>query len=319
VHITVFSNRQCGNEGEAHSGIQHHRLHRRFRSGAPADSSQPGEPTIEALRVEPRTVTTPHRVSHVLPAPLSRSPAARRQNVGRVSRVVGVFDDNYEERMRQIDEFVRIDDDAEGQAWRPDADSIEALILKLLGSWEMLKSHVNWAYFNAAGPGGPPAESKQLPTTLRQVAESYDVRWPHAEWSAACAKANKVRQKLAHLLFVYKVDNESLPPDRKLAFMRLGVPGQRRTVDQRPAELEWGDSVWPNSQQTQHVDLITEKELIEALAVINGLWTAVSTWTASAPSVACLRGGRMTMCCPTGNVTSWRGGSMTGAIPKRRH
>jgi hypothetical protein len=186
--------------------------------------------------------------------------------------VVRVTDDDLEERMRQVENFVRVDNQAEDRSWRPNAASMEALILKVIGGWETLKSEVNWAYFDCAGPrGGQPARPKELPATIRQVAETYNVRWPHDEWSAACAKANKVRQKLAHLLYVYKVDNESPPPNRKLAFMRLGMPGEPRMVDGRPAELEFTDEVLVLSQQIRHVDLVTEQELGEALEAIKWL------------------------------------------------
>jgi hypothetical protein len=42
----------------------------------------------------------------------------------------------------------------------------------------------------------------------------------------------------------YKVDNESPSPERKLAFMRLGLPGQSRMVDGQPrrTRLGWGAS-----------------------------------------------------------------------------
>lgn len=193
-----------------------------------------------------------------------------QQMSGTVRRVVGVPDE-LDKRLRQMAKFVRIDNDAEDRAWRPDAASIEALVLKVLGGWEVLKSAVNWAYFDSVGPDGPPAEAGQLPSTIRKVAESYNVRWPHSEWSAACAKANVVRQKLAHLLYAYKVDNESPTPERKLAFMRLGLPGQPRRVNKRPSELGWSKSAVPLSQQARHVDLLTEQELIDALETIKWL------------------------------------------------
>ncbi len=195
--------------------------------------------------------------------------AARRHGACSTHTLVGVADDDREQRIRQLKEFVSIDSDAEGRVWRPDATSMEALVLKVLGSWETLKSDVNWAYFHSAGPSGPLAKSKELPATIRKVAEMYNVRWADEKWSAECAKANQVRQKLAHLLYVYKVDNESPAPNRKLAFMRLGRPGEPRTVDGRPAELQFRDSVY--SQQARHVDLVTEQELIEALDAIKWL------------------------------------------------
>jgi hypothetical protein len=127
----------------------------------------------------------------------------------------------------------------------------------------MLKSEVNWAYFHSVGPGGPPAKTSQLPATIRKVAETYNVRWPHDEWSTGCTKAGLVRQKLAHLLYTLKADNESPSPRRKLVFMRLGLPGEPRVVDGRPGELEFRDDVW--SLQTLHRDIVTEQELADAL------------------------------------------------------
>lgn len=185
--------------------------------------------------------------------------------------LVGVADDDREQLMKQLEDFgVSIDMDAEDRLWEPDAGSMEALVLKVLGGWEMLKSHVNWAYFHSAGPGGPPAKSKELPATIREVAEGYNVRWPHEKWSAECANASKARQKLAHLLYAYKVDNESPAPNRKFAFMRLGVPGEPRTVNGRPAELEFHDRDG-SSQRTTHVDFVTEQELVDAVAAIKWL------------------------------------------------
>jgi hypothetical protein len=81
---------------------------------------------------------------------------------------------------------------------------------------------------------------------IRQVAEKYNVRWPHDGWCAGFDKAGKVRHKLAHLLYVMKVDDESHSPNRKLAFA-LGKPGEKRKVDKRPGELNFRDNVW--SQQ----------------------------------------------------------------------
>ena len=107
--------------------------------------------------------------------------------------VVGVTDDDLAERMRQLSNFVRPDSGAEDRAWRPDATSMEALVLKVIGGWEMLKSDVNWAYFDSAGPAGP--KQQGLPATIRQVAKTCNVRWPHDEWSAACARAGQVRRK----------------------------------------------------------------------------------------------------------------------------
>lgn len=159
---------------------------------------------------------------------------------------------------------------AEEAAWRPQASSMEALVLKVLGGWQTLVSDVNWAHFHSVGPGGPPVKKGQsLPATIRKVAVTYNVRWPHDDWSATCDQVGKVRHKLAHLLYVHKVDNDSPPPNRKLAFMRLGEPGRPRLVDGHPAELSHRDEVW--SQQTRHIDIVTESELADALRGIKWL------------------------------------------------
>lgn len=173
------------------------------------------------------------------------------------------------ELRRRVDE----DNQAERRAWRPNATSMEALVLKVLGGWEMLKAEVNWAYFHSAGHDGPPAKSRELPATIRQVAITYNVRWPHDDWAATCARTNVVRQKLAHMLYVYKVDNESPSPNRRLAFMRLGKPESRRTVDGKPGELNFRDDSW--SQQFRHIDAVTEEDLSQALMAIKWLHECV--------------------------------------------
>jgi hypothetical protein len=161
---------------------------------------------------------------------------------------------------------VREDQAIEDRAWEPWASSMEASVLKVLGGWETLKGDVNWAYYHSAGRGALPLKRPELPAKINRVAASYNVRWPHDDWSAACDKANKMRQKLAHLLHVYTVDNDSPPPNRKLAFVRMGRPGERRLVDGQPSELSFRDDVW--SQQTRHLDTVTEKELADTLLTI---------------------------------------------------
>ncbi len=146
---------------------------------------------------------------------------------------------------------------------------MEAFALKVLGGWEVLKSDVNWAYFHAVGREGPPARSDKLPATIRQVAEMHNVRWPHEQWSWVCGQAGEVRHKLAHLLYVTEVDNDSSPPHRKMAFMRLGKPGEPRKVNQRPGELSFRDDVW--SQQSSQLDAVTEQDLGLALEQIKWL------------------------------------------------
>jgi hypothetical protein len=152
----------------------------------------------------------------------------------------------------------------EDRAWDPRASStMEALVLKVLGGWETLKADVNWAYYHSAGRGAPPPKKPELPAKINRVATTYNVRWPHDDWSGACDKANKMRQKLAHLLHVYTVDNDSPPPNRKLTFMRLGKPDERRLVEGQPGELSFRDDVW--SQQMRHIDVMTEQELADTL------------------------------------------------------
>jgi hypothetical protein len=143
---------------------------------------------------------------------------------------------------------------------------MEALVLKVLGGWETLKADVNWAYYHSAGPGGKSMKQRGLPAKINQVAKTYNVRWPHDNWSTTCNKADKLRQKFAHLLHVYKVDNDSPPPNRKLAFMRLGRPGRPRSVDGQPGELSFRDEVW--SQQDRHIDAVIEQDLADALGAI---------------------------------------------------
>lgn len=156
------------------------------------------------------------------------------------------------------------------RAWRPTATSIEALTLKVLGGWEILKSDVSWAYFHAAGPGGPPARKPdKLAPTIARAAQWYNVRWPHDQWAGACDRAGKVRHRLAHLLYVLEVDNEAPSPSRKLSFMRLGAPGAPRKVDKRPGELGFRDDVW--SVQESQPDVLTEQELLDALGSIKWL------------------------------------------------
>lgn len=152
---------------------------------------------------------------------------------------------------------------AEDRAWDPRASSMEALVLKVLGGWETVKANVNWAYYHSAGPGAPPLQGKGLAAKIRKVAETHNVRWPHDDWSTTCDQVDKMRQRLAHMLHVFKVDNDSPPPNRKLAFMRLGRPGQQRVVDGQPGELSFRDEVW--SQQDRFIDAVTEKELADAL------------------------------------------------------
>lgn len=178
--------------------------------------------------------------------------------------------DEQRRQMAELAQRVAADDEARRQALRPAASSIEAFALKVLGGWELLKADVNWAYFHAVGQGGPPAKSDKLPATIRRVAEIYNVRWPHEDWSRACDQAGEVRHKLAHLLYVTMVDNESDPPHRKMAFMRLGKPGEPRIRDKRPGELSFRDDVW--SQQYSQLDAIAEQDLVVAIQRIKWMY-----------------------------------------------
>lgn len=121
-------------------------------------------------------------------------------------------EDDQRRRLAELEQRVAADNEARREAWWPSASSIEAFALKVLGAWELLKSDVNWAFFHAVGREGPPAKSDKLPATIRRVAEIYNIRWPHEEWSAACLQAGDVRHRLAHLLYVTKVDNDSPRP-----------------------------------------------------------------------------------------------------------
>lgn len=168
-----------------------------------------------------------------------------------------------ERQLADLQRRTSADREARRRAWRPNATSMEAFALKVLGGWEVLKSEVDWAYFHAVGREGPPAKSDRLPATVRQVAEIYNVRWPHDEWSAACVQAGEVRHKLAHLLYVTKVDNDTPSPGRKMAFMRRGRPGEPRKRNGRPGDLSFRDEVW--SQQVSQLDAVTEEDLKQAL------------------------------------------------------
>ncbi|BBY91326.1 hypothetical protein MGALJ_09950 [Mycobacterium gallinarum] len=178
-------------------------------------------------------------------------------------------EDDQRRRLAELEQRVAADNEARREAWWPSASSIEAFALKVLGAWELLKSDVNWAFFHAVGREGPPAKSDKLPATIRRVAEIYNIRWPHEEWSAACLQAGDVRHRLAHLLYVTKVDNDSPPPNRAMAFMRLGKPGEPRKRNKRPGELSFRDDVW--SQQYSRLDAVSEHDLVQALKQIQWL------------------------------------------------
>lgn len=175
-------------------------------------------------------------------------------------------DDDLKQQAAEIWKQYEIHRKAEERAWAPAAASMEALVLKILGGWEMLKAEVNWAYFHwanvqFAGPDSPPdANAHDMSVTISHVAEGYNVRWPGEDWSATYKKVAQVRHKLAHLLYVFEVDNESSPPNRKLEFMRIGTPGQKR---KRFGEFRVLDDVW--SRQDRYLDTVTAKELADAL------------------------------------------------------
>lgn len=179
--------------------------------------------------------------------------------------------DNLNQRMRRVADFVSIDMAAEDRAWEPMSSSMESLALKVIGGWETLTAQVNWTYFSSARQGESPTSKDSLAAAIRTVADRYNVRWPHDQWSTAADDANSTRQRLAHMLYVYQVDNETPSPGRTLAFMRLGPPVLPRSVDRRLAGLAWSDSAWPTTQQTRHIDIVTEQELMDTLATIKWL------------------------------------------------
>ncbi|WP_431958728.1 hypothetical protein [Nocardia lijiangensis] len=158
------------------------------------------------------------------------------------------------------------------EAWRP-FDSMEGLVLKVLGGWTMVISEVEFAYFSAVGTNWTsPKNPNKIAATARQAAELQGVIWPHDEWSEAVAKCSTVRHRLAHLMYVEEVTDE--PPSRVMTFARLGRPGATRAKPGQPAsELSWRTEDIP--QQTWHTDRITEIELADTLATEHWLYRCV--------------------------------------------
>jgi hypothetical protein len=89
-------------------------------------------------------------------------------------------------------------------------------------------------------------------------------------WAAA-GHAGNIRHQLAHMLFIREIVGHT--PNQVLRFVRLGEPGQPRTVKGVPTELKWRDQEW--SQQTIHQAELTEAELCGALAEIKWMWESV--------------------------------------------
>lgn len=160
--------------------------------------------------------------------------------------------------------------DDEQRSFEP-SRRIERLVLQVLGGWSNLIATVNLARWHAAGPDAEWVHEAKLPKAVRELAEGARVRWPHDDFAAAADHAGEVRHTLAHMLFIRSISGET--PDQVLCFVRLGLPGQPRTVNGSPAELEWRDDQW--SSQTIHESRITEGELRQALVEIRWMWESV--------------------------------------------
>ena len=149
----------------------------------------------------------------------------------------------------------------EAAAWRP-SEVLERTALQVIGCWQMVVAEVNFTYFHSVGRGGPPPDTNKLPATIHGVAQNYRIRWPHDDWSLSADQVGKVRHKLAHLLYIDSITGER--PHRIMNFVRLGAPGApRKTPEGHPGELSWRDDTW--SQQTMHLDTLTEDELRDSL------------------------------------------------------
>lgn len=160
--------------------------------------------------------------------------------------------------------------DAERRSFEP-SRLIERLVLQILGGWSNVIAEVNFARFNAIGPDSEWVQENKLVKAVRELAEDSRVRWPHDDFAAAAGHAGNVRHQLAHMLFIKEIVGDS--PDQILRFVRLGEPGQPRTVKGVPTELTWRDEQW--SQQTIHQAELTEGELRLALAEIKWMWESV--------------------------------------------
>ncbi|MDO3012711.1 hypothetical protein P5V34_01790 [Mycobacteroides abscessus subsp. abscessus] len=160
--------------------------------------------------------------------------------------------------------------DSERRSFEP-SRLIERLVLQLLGGWSNVIAEVNFARFNANGPDSEWVQENKLMKAVRELAEDSRVRWPHDDFAAAADHAGNVRHQLAHMLFIKEIVGDS--PDQILRFVRLGEPGQPRTVKGAPTELKWRDEQW--SQQTIHQAELTEGGLRLALAEIKWMWESV--------------------------------------------
>jgi hypothetical protein len=150
---------------------------------------------------------------------------------------------------------------AEDRAFRP-AETMEALVLRVIGGWENLVAEVNFTRFHAAGYAAGPLDQERIAKAMRSLADDSGVRWPHDEWSTWAARAKFARDMLAHMLYIESVTGER--PNRALNITLLGLPGQpRKAADGNPAELTWRDPIW--STQTRYSAPISEQSLIAAL------------------------------------------------------
>lgn len=160
--------------------------------------------------------------------------------------------------------------DAERRSFEP-SRLIERLVLQVLGGWSNVIAEVNFARFSAAGPDSEWVQENKLVKAIRELAENSRVRWPHDDFAAAANHAAQVRHQLAHMLFIKEITGDS--PHQILRFVRLGEPGQPRTVKGVPTELAWRDEQW--SQQTIHQAELAEGELRLALGEIKWMWESV--------------------------------------------
>ncbi|WP_280466828.1 hypothetical protein [Nocardia cyriacigeorgica] len=179
-------------------------------------------------------------------------------------------DETHRERFDRIYHEIERQVRTEEDAWHP-SETLERTAWSVVGCWQSLVAEVNFMYFHAVGPGAPALGEKKLPSTIRRVAQIYQVRWPHDEWSAAVDRVRTMRNKFAHLLYIDSITG--VEPHRTMTIMRLGVPdGPRSGPGGHPGELSWrhipdeedpDDVAW--SQMTTHLDTITEDELSEVL------------------------------------------------------
>lgn len=144
------------------------------------------------------------------------------------------------------------------------AGTMPELMLQVVGAWTSLTSEVNLLHFHSVGPNGPPT-GKGLPATIRAVAERNCIRWPHDQWSLVCIKADKIRQQLAHFVYIDSISGDR--PHRTVNLVLLGQPGAPRIINRRPGELSWRDKNW--TQQSSYLQVITEDTLRQTLEGID--------------------------------------------------